>query len=233
MDTLLATKTSVLQIALSTSPFAKFIMAILLIFSIVSWAIIIGKWGFFRRVHRANDNYLRRFRQRTSLVQFAGSTVASSDSALPDMLGAAMSQYQFLTGRQAAGIRPETIEPTMQVIAEAMNRRMSAEVSRYETSLSFLATAGGASPFLGLLGTVWGIMKSFMDIKGLAAVNLQVVAPGIADALIVTVAGLFVAIPAVVYYNHFLGRIRHLTSEMERFGSEVAGDLRTEFLRRI
>ena len=118
----------------------------------------------------------------------------------------------------------------MPIISEAMNRRISAEQARYENTLSFLATAGSASPFLGLLGTVWGIMKSFMDIRGLPAVNLQIVAPGIADALIVTAAGLLVAVPAVIFYNHFLGRIKELVAMMERFSSEVASDLRAEFL---
>ena len=97
--------------------------------------------------------------------------------------------------------------------------------------LSFLATAGSASPFLGLLGTVWGIMKSFMDIRGLPTVNVQTVAPGIADALIVTAAGLLVAVPAVIFYNHFLGQIKDLVSAMERFSSEVASDLRREILK--
>lgn len=119
----------------------------------------------------------------------------------------------------------------MPMIKETMERRISVEAERYESSLSFLATAGSSSPFLGLLGTVWGIMKSFMDIRGLASVNVQTVAPGIADALVVTAAGLLVAVPAVIFYNHFTGRIRDLVAALERFSSEVASDLRREFLK--
>lgn len=222
-----------IQIILTTTPFAKLILIILFIFSVVSWAIIIGKWSFFRRVQRANRSYLSLFQHRTNLFQFANTSPGSRDSALSALLTSALGEWQRMfhsAHSQARTPTPESLEPAMKVITEAMNRRISSEVSRYEASLSFLATAGGASPFLGLLGTVWGIMKSFMDIRGLAAVNLQVVAPGVADALIVTAAGLLVAVPAVIFYNHFLGRIRYLTGVMERFSSEVASDIYAEFL---
>jgi len=234
MDTLLTAKTGgVMQILLTTTPFAKFILIILLVFSIVSWAIIIGKWSFFSRVQRDNRSFLNRFRQRSSLLNFALTAPRSEAAALPALLAEAVNEWNRLAGRQNEfDFGPGAVESVMPIVSEAMNRRISSELARYENSLSFLATAGSASPFLGLLGTVWGIMKSFMDIRGLPAVNLQVVAPGIADALIVTAAGLVVAVPAVIFYNHFLGRIKDLVSVMERFSSEVASDLRTEFLRR-
>jgi biopolymer transport protein TolQ len=234
MDTLLTTKTGgVMQILLTTTPFAKFILLVLLIFSIVSWAVIIGKWSFFRRVQRENRSFLSLFRQRSSLLNFALTAPRSQAAALPVLLAEAVTEWNRLAGRQnELDLGPGAVESVMPIISEAMNRRISSELARYENSLSFLATAGSASPFLGLLGTVWGIMKSFMDIRGLPAVNLQVVAPGIADALIVTAAGLLVAVPAVIFYNHFLGRIKDLVSVMERFSSEVASDLRTEFLKR-
>jgi biopolymer transport protein TolQ len=234
MDSLLTTKTGgVLQVLLTTTPFAKFILLILLVFSIIAWAIIIRKWSFFRRVQRENQSFLNLFRQRSSLLNFALTAPRHEASALPALLAEAVNEWQRLTGRQhEIDLGPAAVESVMPIISEAMNRRISSELGRYENSLSFLATAGSASPFLGLLGTVWGIMKSFMDIRGLPAVNLQVVAPGIADALIVTAAGLLVAVPAVIYYNHFLGRIKDLVSTMERFSSEVASDLRAEFLRR-
>jgi len=234
MDTLLTTKTTgVIQVLLTTTPFAKFILIILLIFSIVSWAIIIGKWSFFRRVKNDNCSFLNRFGQRTNLLNFALAAPRFRDSALPALLADAVTEWNRLFARpNEIDLAPGSVESVMPIISEAMNRRISSEQARYENSLSFLATAGSASPFLGLLGTVWGIMKSFMDIRGLPTVNLQVVAPGIADALIVTAAGLVVAVPAVIFYNHFLGRIKDLTSVMERFSSEVASDLRAEFLKR-
>jgi len=223
----------VLQVLLTTTPFAKLILIILLIFSIVSWAIIIGKWSFFRRVGRDNAAFLNLFRQRVSLLNFALTATRFKDSALPDLLADAAAEWNRLVGRKSEiDLSAGSVESVMPIISEAMNRRISVEMARYENRLSFLATAGSASPFLGLLGTVWGIMKSFMDIRGLPAVNLQIVAPGIADALIVTAAGLLVAVPAVIFYNHFLGRIKDLVSVMERFSSEVGSDLRAEFLKR-
>lgn len=234
MDTLLTTKPSgVLQVILTTTPFAKFILLILLVFSVVSWAIIIGKWSFFRRVKRDNTAFMNLFRQRVNLLNFARTAPRFKDSALPDLLANAMTEWNRLAGSESRfDLSPGAVESVMPIISEAMNRRISSEQTRYENTLSFLATAGSASPFLGLLGTVWGIMKSFMDIRGLPAVNLQIVAPGIADALIVTAAGLLVAVPAVIFYNHFLGRIKDLVGVTERFSSEVASDLRAEFLKR-
>jgi biopolymer transport protein TolQ len=232
MDTLLTAKPSgVLQIILTTTPFAKFILLILLVFSIASWAIIIGKLGFFGRVKRDNTAFLNLFRQRSSLLSFARTAPRLKDSALPDLLANAATEWNRLAGPESRfDLSPGAVESVMPIISEAMSRRISSEQARYESTLSFLATAGSASPFLGLLGTVWGIMKSFMDIRGLPAVNLQIVAPGIADALIVTAAGLLVAVPAVIFYNHFLGRIKDLVSVLERFSSEAASDLRAEFL---
>jgi biopolymer transport protein TolQ len=233
MDTLVTAKPGgVLQIVLTTTAFAKFILLILLVFSIISWAIIIRKWLFFRAVERANRSYSSLFQHRPNLVQFAQSGLQFLASGLPLILEAALLEWKRLTDPDT-GITPAAAgsESVLPVITEAMKRQTSRTVEGYERSLSFLATAGSASPFLGLLGTVWGIMKSFMDIRALPTVTLQTVAPGIADALIVTAAGLLVAVPAVIFYNYFIGRIREFEAAMERFSSEVASDLRKQWLR--
>lgn len=233
MDTLTTVKTGgVVEIILTTTPFAKFILLILLIFSIVAWAITIQKWFFFRSVRNANRSYRSQYRHRSGIVAFGKTGLRFSPSPLPDILGAALLEWERITD-SSSGIKPTPAlaESVMQLLSDAMKRQISSELERYEQSLSFLATAGSASPFLGLLGTVWGIMKSFMDIRGLPSVTLQNVAPGIADALIVTAAGLFVAVPAVIFYNHFTGQIRNLEAELERFSSEVVNELRKEWLR--
>ena len=234
MDTLTAVKTGgVFQIMLTTTTFAKLILLILLVFSVISWAIIVRKWLFFRAVKNANRSYLEQFQRRTGIVQFSKTGPRFEPSPLPGILGAAILEWERLTdARSDIKFTPGLAESAMQVMSEAMKRQISAALERCEQSLSFLATAGSASPFLGLLGTVWGIMKSFMDIRGLPTVTLQNVAPGIADALIVTAAGLLVAVPAVIFYNHFTGRIRDLEAGLERFSSEVASDLRKEWMRR-
>jgi biopolymer transport protein TolQ len=232
-DTIALAKTggTVVDIVLTTTPFAKFIIAILFIFSVISWAIIIRKWLSFRAVRRANTDYLTIFRRSPNRLQLPPSAPAQTPSILPALFAVALREWNALFAGRTGSPVPATVETAMQIVREAMNRRISEELEHYERQLSFLATAGSASPFLGLLGTVWGIMKSFMDIRGLATVNVQTVAPGIADALIVTAAGLFVAIPAVIFYNHFLGQIKDLVGTLERFGSEVESDLRRELLR--
>ena len=230
-DSLTTPQGGLVRIVLTTTPFAKFILLILLIFSIISWAIIIRKWLLFRAVRRDNQSFLSLFKHRPNIFQFVPSGNRLGASALPEILDDAMVEWRRLFERRSGGVTTELAEVSMHIITEAMARRISTENEAYEKQLSFLATAGSASPFLGLLGTVWGIMKSFMDIRGLPMVNVQTVAPGIADALVVTAAGLLVAVPAVIFYNHFLGRIKDLVSAMERFSSEVAGDLRREILK--
>lgn len=115
-------------------------------------------------------------------------------------------------------------------INESMNRTGSLELERAEKSLPFLATISSVSPFLGLLGTVWGVLAALLNVRNIPVITLQVIAPGVSDALVTTVAGLLVAIPALIFYNHFVGRLKDLASETERFTSEVLGDFRKEIL---
>jgi biopolymer transport protein TolQ len=106
-------------------------------------------------------------------------------------------------------------------VDRALNRARDSESTKLESTLGFLATTGSASPFIGLFGTVWGIMNTFRDIGTRGSANLAVVAPGISEALIATAAGLAAAIPAVIFYNYYLSRVRTMTQEMDSFSSEL------------
>jgi biopolymer transport protein TolQ len=106
-------------------------------------------------------------------------------------------------------------------VDRALNRARDSESTKLERTLGFLATTGSASPFIGLFGTVWGIMNTFRDIGTRGSANLAVVAPGISEALIATAAGLAAAIPAVIFYNYYLSRVRTMTQEMDSFSSEL------------
>jgi len=112
-----------------------------------------------------------------------------------------------------------------------MNRACGAEVAKLESALGFLATTGSASPFIGLFGTVWGIMHTFKGIGAKGSATLAIVAPGISEALIATAAGLAAAIPAVIFYNHYLNRVKAMTMEMDSFVSELLNIIERHYIR--
>jgi biopolymer transport protein TolQ len=133
-------------------------------------------------------------------------------------------------GAQPAGERALSELGDLENIERALNRAAGTEVTSMETFIPFLATAGSAAPFIGLFGTVLGIMKSFRDIGGMGSASLVVVGPGIAEALITTAIGLVAAVPAVMAYNYFVRRVRVLSSEMESFSSDFLNIVKRHFL---
>ncbi len=196
---------TVLTLIFKAGPVVKFVLLILLIFSIFSWAIVVYKFRLLSKVEKESlefQNAFMRTKQWDSLYQ---STKNLTLSPLPNLFRAAYS---------IEGSDRDEIKGTMK-------RVVTLEASRLERHLSFLATAGSTAPFIGLFGTVWGIMNSFMGIGRIGAASLAVVAPGIAEALVATAAGLAAAIPAVVAYNYFLSRTRRSTMLMEDFSQEL------------
>ena len=202
---------------LSAGPVVKGIMLILLAFSVLSWAIIIAKGRQLRRARREDTEFFRLFWDA------------------PD-LAAAHQATSHLSFSPAANILKETLatgeaNPLARLSDEAprrtLRRALSKQVSNLSRSLSFLATCGNTAPFIGLLGTVWGIMSAFQSIGAKGSASLATVAPGIAEALIATAAGLAAAIPAVIAYNYFLGQVRRLEAELMDFASDLAPLLST------
>ena len=210
----------VVELILNAGPVAKFVLAILLLFSVVSWALIVEKWWQLRRVRRQTLAFLRVFREgrRPSLVHSAARKFR--DSPLAQLYGAAYAEIAGLpdvidsvVDDGDEGLGPERLD----AVHRAMRRAAGVEVAQLERYLPFLATTASASPFIGLFGTVWGIMTSFHGISTQGSASLAVVAPGISEALIATAAGLAAAIPAVIAYNYFLNRVRHWATEMDGF----------------
>ncbi len=183
----------------------KFVLFILLFFSVVSWAIIFYKFRLLSRVEKESDEFHRSFFKSRNWNELYQSTKRLTLSPLANLFRAAYS------------IEDTGIEETRRTLkrVEAM------EANRLEKYLTFLATTGSTTPFIGLFGTVWGIMNSFMGIGRIGAASLAVVAPGIAEALIATAAGLAAAIPAVVAYNYYLSRTRRNIVMMEDFSQEL------------
>ena len=210
----------VLDLILNAGPVAKAVLALLALLSIISWALIVEKWWQLRRVRTHSTAFLRVFREgrRPSAVLAAAKKLRESPLA-----SLYMAAYH-----EIAGI-PELVDRVLdevddglgldrlEAVNRALRRTAGHEVARLERYLPFLATTANAAPFIGLFGTVWGVMAAFHGIGQQGSASLAVVAPGISEALIATAAGLAAAIPAVVGYNYFVNRVRHWATEMEGF----------------
>jgi biopolymer transport protein TolQ len=210
---------------LAASPPVKAVLLILLAFSVASWGIILYKFWTYRGVERQSATFLEVFRRSTKFSEVQA--VCGSLSASP-LVGMFQAGYAELTAqlRQSAqasspgGVVPRPTLRSLTAVDRALLRASSSEVNRLERQVTFLATTASITPFIGLFGTVWGIMTAFMNIGSQGSTDLAVVAPGIAEALIATALGLFAAVPAVYFYNHFTTRVKLFASEMDDFALE-------------
>jgi biopolymer transport protein TolQ len=196
---------TVLTLIFKAGLVVKFVLLVLLFFSVVSWAIIFFKMRLLSKVEKESDQFQRAFVKGKQWDSVYQSTKKLTLSPLANLF------------RTAYSIEDTTNEE----IRSTLKRVEALEAARLERYLTFLATTGSTAPFIGLFGTVWGIMNSFLGIGRIGAASLAVVAPGIAEALIATAAGLAAAIPAVVAYNYYLSRTRRNIILMEDFSQEL------------
>jgi biopolymer transport protein TolQ len=206
----------------------QMVLLLLLIFSIISWAIILMKYFAMRAIDRENDLFLSIYMKSTKLSELFPEAKRFRHSSVAEVFRSGYAELVKMTktvrGNPAGS--PETGGPGVEIagidnVERAMNRACSAETSKVEAALGFLATTGSASPFIGLFGTVWGIMDTFKGIGARGSATLAVVAPGISEALIATAAGLAAAIPAVIFYNYYLNRVKGMTLQMDNFSAEL------------
>ncbi|MBW2559725.1 MAG: protein TolQ [Deltaproteobacteria bacterium] len=212
---------------LDSGPMVQFVLLLLLFFSVVSWAIIITKYRLINRSKKENELFLDQYMKINKLSEVFPESKKFRYSQIAKVF---RSGYTELV--KIAGIRKETPADAdsetswslemkgLDNIERALNRACDSETTKLESSLGFLATTGSACPFIGLFGTVWGIMNAFKGIGVKGSATLAVVAPGISEALIATAAGLAAAIPAVIFYNYYTNRIRTMTVETDSFSSE-------------
>jgi len=196
-----------LQLILEAGYVVKGALLVLLFFSVISWAIIFFKYRFLSAARRENADFmasLRSTRKPDVLYSTAKRHRVSPISNVFKSVYGELSSY-----KDRAELR------------RALKRYSDLEAAKLENYLGFLATTGSSTPFIGLFGTVWGIMNSFRNIGASGAASLAVVAPGIAEALIATAMGLVAAIPAVIAYNYFLGSVRRMAIEVEDFSEEI------------
>jgi biopolymer transport protein TolQ len=200
----------------------KSVMVGLILASIWTWAIIIGHWLKVRRISRANDRFERDFSKVDDIDAFYDQH-RKADVPSAKVFAAGLAEWR----RSTAGQKIDR-EGTRARLAQAMHAAVGAEVDRLANRLNILATVGSVAPFVGLFGTVWGIMRSFNDIAGANNTSLAVVAPGIAEALFATALGLFAAIPAVIAYNRMTYGINRLEAKLLRFADYFHGTLSRE-----
>jgi biopolymer transport protein TolQ len=219
---------------------AKFVLLVLFFLSVISWAIIFQKALMFRALNRESQRFLKVYRESRRFSVVAGGAKRLRQSPLARVyLGA----YQELGGsgtplpdlmdgppeESEDGIAPERLDS----VQRAMRRVQASEIERMERYLSFLATVASAGPFIGLAGTVWGILQAFHEIGRQGSASLAVVAPGISEALVTTFFGLAAAIPAVIGYNYFVNKVRHWGTEMDNFALELANMIERRLVRTV
>lgn len=200
---------------------AKSVMILLIIASIWNISIMLEKSLTFRRVNRNADRFLESFRKASALEALSKQIQSRPDGPMPQMFVAGMNEFHLSvsSGLAATGDLRDRMRARIQDAMEISRTHATHELGRY---MSLLATVGSTAPFIGLFGTVWGIMTSFIGIAQTQTTNLAVVAPGIAEALLATAIGLFAAIPAVMLYNKFSRDIGRFSGRLQSFESEFA-----------
>jgi biopolymer transport protein TolQ len=208
-------RASIPSLVSSSSLFSKVVLALLLVLSVYSWAVIWNRMRLYSRVEGADRGFITAFRRLSP-----GAECRMVCEHFPNSLLARVA----LAGQRWLDQHPSSAEERrnerFESAQRAMDRAANEETGVLERHVGFLATVGSVSPFIGLMGTVWGVMSAFLNIGSQGSASLVVVAPGIAEALIATVAGLAAAIPAVVSYNHLLGRLREFGNGTGRFATE-------------
>lgn len=215
----------------------QLVLLLLLSFSILSWAVIITKRKLLQRCARNNDRFLDAFWSGRSMDHIYSESKKYGGSALAKIFQSGYVELQRLMEKQRQK-SPEVTDPLKLVPGEssidnlerALSRANRSESLRLERSLTFLATVGSTAPFIGLFGTVWGIMNSFQNIGAQGAASLATVAPGISEALIATAIGLAAAIPAVIAYNYFIQKVRAIRIQMDNFAGYFLNIIKRNFM---
>ncbi len=232
---------SLLSMVLEAGAMVQFVLLLLLVFSVVSWAIILMKFKVLKRVKKDNNGFLDAYMKGSKLSEIFPETKKYPDSTIAEVFRSGYTELikvtkvirESLAGREADSGEGSSVEMnSIDNIERALNRARDSETTKLESALGFLATTGSASPFIGLFGTVWGIMDTFKGIGARGSATLAVVAPGISEALIATAAGLAAAIPAVIFYNYYINRVKAMSQDMDNFSSEMLNIIERYYVRK-
>ncbi len=215
---LLVFQGEVWQFLANTGLVARIVLVLLLFFSVFSWGIIFHKNRTFNAAIRDSRQFLKIFRQGRKLAEIRSACRALRASPLPEVF---LAGYREIENQAVVSENPgKPRVRSLEAIQRALQIAASSELTRMEQRLTWLATTGAVTPFVGLFGTVWGIMDAFHGLGTAGSASLRSVAPGISEALVTTAAGLFAAIPAVIAYNQFVQRLKEFGALMDDFGLE-------------
>ncbi len=230
---------TITEMVLNAGPVGQLVMLTLLIFSVVSWSIVIMKSRLLKKVRLDSEDFLESFWHSANLNEANEAAEEFEYSPQASVFIAGFTELQKINkirSRKDSDQAPETLDmqlATMDNLKRAVRKAESQELNQLGSSLPFLATTGSAAPFIGLFGTVWGIMESFHDIGQRGSASLAVVAPGISEALVATAAGLAVAIPAVIFYNYFANKIDEVDAEMSNFSTDFLNLVERDLISRV
>ncbi len=213
------------SMASHASPVVQLMMVILLALSVVSWTMIFRKWFILKNAYREVERFEDRFWRGANVNQMYAELARNEDRLAGDASVFVAGFREYTRLEKQKGIMPMDI---VEGVQRAMRVALSREVEYLETNLSFLATVGSTSPYIGLFGTVWGIMTAFQSFGDMQQATLAHVAPGISEALIATAMGLFAAIPAVIAYNRYADDTERLASRYEIFLDEFSSVLQRQ-----
>lgn len=209
-----ASSSALVEMIHNSGPIAFTVLIILLIASIFSWTIMLSKWRSFNKAQTQSKRFVRAFRKSSRLSEIAAVAEQFKPSPLVSVFNEIHDEYQRQNGGRGLPRNPVALERAAQTAS-------SEALSTMESRMTWLATIGNISVFIGLFGTVWGIIDAFHGLGTEGAATLRAVAPGISEALITTAAGLVVAIPAVIGYNQLTARLREFGARMDDFGREL------------
>lgn len=222
--------TSAFEAIFQASIVVQLTLAILVGLSVFVWAVAVLKYKQFKLVKESNEKFLGKFWKATSLDELYAEMDQFKNSPISRVFKAGYLEMQKLAGQK----KPDSMSSQLSGsdnLERELRKAIDLEVSHLETKLTLLATTGSTGPFIGLFGTVWGIMTSFHKIGQTGSASLAVVAPGISEALIATAIGLAAAIPAVVLYNHFIAEIRKQEMALNNFGSDYLNIVKRNFFK--
>jgi biopolymer transport protein TolQ len=212
------------------------VLYVLVLFSVFSWGVIMYKFRQVRTARRQSARFVEMFWDTKNLTSIHTASQELKESPVAQVFRAGYQELvRFTRAKRQAEAAEDGSDSTelsgLASVERAMKRAKNQELTRLEKALTFLATTASATPFIGLFGTVWGIMNAFLGLSTTQSSSIQAVAPGIAEALIATATGLVAAIPAVIAYNHFSRQIRVLAAEMENFSAEFLNIAERHFLK--
>ena len=216
---------NLLDVLRQTTTVTRFVLAVLLIFSVWSWGIIFSKTLLLRKVRKESETFWKVFRRGQNLSEIRTACETLRFTPLVPVLSAGADLLLPVSGRlQSQGsLALKTSRANVATIQRTVQRAATSQLTQLERRMTFLATTASVAPFIGLFGTVWGVMTSFAGLANANTATLRAVAPGIADALIATAFGLFAAIPAVIAYNNFVYRMRNLAGQLDDLQNEIVG----------